>query len=210
MTQIVLVRHGETEWNAGEIFRGKADVCLNDAGLRQAELVAEYLAEFRIEAVYSSPLLRALKTAEAIASRQGLEVRIEPGLTDLGFGEWEGKPLQRVKEEYPELYAQWVEHPEKAAMPGGESLEEVKCRVVKVVGEVIAWHGGMVALVSHRVVHKVLICHLLGLDNSHFWNIKLDTCGITTFNYEDGRFILSEHNNTSFLKPLKKGKLRDF
>jgi broad specificity phosphatase PhoE len=60
------------------------------------------------------------------------------------------------------------------------------------------------------VVHKVLICALLGLDNSHFWNIKMDTCGITRFNYETGRFVLTGHNDTSFLKSLEKAPLRDF
>jgi broad specificity phosphatase PhoE len=60
------------------------------------------------------------------------------------------------------------------------------------------------------VVNKVLICALLSLDDSHFWNIRLDTCGITTFTYENGRFVLSRHNDTSFLKPLKKARLADF
>ena len=71
-------------------------------------------------------------------------------------------------------------------------------------------YEGTVVLVSHRVVNKVLICALLGLDNSHFWNIRQDTCGITTFTYENERFILAKHNDTSFLKPLQKARLGDF
>jgi len=71
-------------------------------------------------------------------------------------------------------------------------------------------HQGTVVLVTHRVVTKVLICALLGLDDSHFWNIEQSTCGITTFNYRNGQFILTEHNNTSFLKPLSQKKLADF
>jgi broad specificity phosphatase PhoE len=67
-----------------------------------------------------------------------------------------------------------------------------------------------VVLVSHRVVNKVLICALLGLDNSHFWNIKLDTCGIASFIYERGRFILTRHNDTSYLKTISKAPLTDF
>jgi broad specificity phosphatase PhoE len=210
MNQIILVRHGETEWNAGEIIRGRADVALNENGLKQAELLAGYLADFAIEAVYASPLQRTLKTAAAIAARHGLEVRSEPGLIDLSFGEWEGKPLEEVQEDYPELYRQWVKAPEKVMMPSGESLNDVRRRTLKLVNDVIARHQGTVVLVSHRVVNKVLICVLLGLDNSHFWNIRIDTCGITTFNYENSQFILIEHNNTSFLKPLNMGKLKDF
>ena len=78
------------------------------------------------------------------------------------------------------------------------------------MNELIARYEGTVILVSHRVVNKVLICALLGLDNSHFWNVRQDTCGITTFTYRNERFILSEHNNTSYLKPLPKVQLTDF
>ena len=80
-----------------------------------------------------------------------------------------------------------------------------------VVDDVVErYNKGVVALVSHRVVNKVLICALLGLGNSRFWNIKLDTCGITGFNYEGGRFILTKHNDTSYLKPIKEAPLNDF
>ena len=78
------------------------------------------------------------------------------------------------------------------------------------VDEVIAKHDGTVVLVSHRVVNKVLICALLGLDNSHFWNIKQDTGGTTTFAYQKGRFILTKHNDTSYLRPLQEAPLSDF
>ena len=77
------------------------------------------------------------------------------------------------------------------------------------VDNIIARYEGTVVLASHRVVNKVLICALLGLDNSHFWHIKQDTGGITTFIYENGRFILTEQNNTSYLKPLQKTPLSD-
>ena len=95
-------------------------------------------------------------------------------------------------------------------IPKGESLDDVGKRTVSLVDRVIANNEGTVALVSHRVIHKVIICALLGLDNSHFWNIKLDTCGITTFNYQDKRFILEKHNDTSFLKSIVRPALSDF
>ncbi len=210
MTEIILVRHGETEWNVKEVFRGKIDVELNETGMRQAELLAEYLSYSKIDAVYSSPLKRALKTAELIASYHKLDVEIAPGLTDFDYGEWQGLPHQEVKKRYEELYAQWIKNPHQMRMPAGESLNDVSERAINVVNEVVARYGGTVVLVSHRVVNKVLICALLGLVNSHFWNIRLDICGITTFTYENKRFILAEHNNASFLKPLHKTPLSDF
>ena len=210
MTEIILARHGETEWNVEEVFRGRIDIELNETGLRQAELLAEYLSGIKIDAVYSSPLKRALKTAEMIASYHKLEVEIAPGLIDFDYGNWQGLAHQEVKDKYKELYAEWINSPDQVKMPTGESLSDVRERATGVVSDVIAKHEGTVVLVSHRVVNKVLICALLGLDNSHFWNIRLDTCGITTFTYENKRFVLTEHNNTSYLKPLHQAPLSDF
>jgi probable phosphoglycerate mutase len=104
-----------------------------------------------------------------------------------------------------------MRHPDKVEMPSGESLKDVRERAIRVVDEVMAKkYEGTIVLVAHRVVNKVLICILLGLDNSHFWDIRQDTGGVTTFTYENGRFILTEHNNTSYLKALQKPPLRDF
>jgi broad specificity phosphatase PhoE len=210
MTLLILARHGETAWNVEEVFRGQIDLELNQTGIRQAELLAEYLSGQKIEAVYSSPLKRALKTAEAVAHRHQLEVEVSPGLIDGNFGQWQGLSLREVKEKYKKLYQQWAESPQLIKIPSGESLDVVRERALKVVNGVTAKHTGTVVLVSHRVVIKVLVCALLGLDNSHFWNIKQDVGGTTFFNYENGRFVLTRHNDTSYLRPLKKAELRDF
>jgi len=210
MTTVILARHGETEWNVAEVFRGRIDVDLNETGVKQAELLAEYLSNFRIDTVYSSPLKRALKTAETIAGYHKLDVEIVPGLIDFDYGEWQGLPHQEVKARYREQYAEWLNSPDKVKMLSGESLSDVRKRATGVVDSVIATHKDTVVLVSHRVVNKVLICALLGLDDSHFWNIKQDTGGITTFAYKNGRFTLTEHNNTSYLKPLHRTLLGDF
>jgi len=210
MTTIILVRHGETEWNVAEIFRGRIDVDLNETGIKQAELLAEYLSDLKINAIYSSPLKRALKTAETIAGCHKLNVEIAPGLVDFNYGEWQGMSHQEVKAKYKELYAEWLNSPDKVKMPSGESLSDVRERAMGVVDSIIARHKGTVVLVSHRVVNKVLICALLGLDDSRFWNIKQDNCGITTFVYENGRFILTENINNSYLKLLHQTLLGDF
>jgi broad specificity phosphatase PhoE len=210
MTEIILVRHGETAWNVGEIFRGRIDIELNETGIKQAELLAQHLNKVRIEAIYSSPLKRALKTAETIAGYHKLYVNSTPGLIDFNFGEWQGLSHQEVKAKYAQLYAEWINNPEQVKMSTGESLEDVRKRATGVVTDVVARYEEPVVLVSHRVVNKVLICALLGLDNSHFWNIKQDTCGMTVFNYEKGRFILTKHNDTSYLKTIYKAPQSDF
>lgn len=210
MTHIILARHGETEWNVTEVFRGRIDVELNETGVKQAELLAEYLSQWKLEAVYSSPLKRAWKTAEIIGSRHKLDVEAAPGLIDFDYGQWQGLPHQEVKDRYKELYQQWIDTPDQIKIPGGETLAEVRERALGAVNNAVARYEGRVALVSHRVVNKVLICALLGMGDSRFWNIKQDTGGITTFSYEKGQFILTEHNNTSYLQSLHQAPLGDF
>ena len=210
MTEIILARHGETDWNVEEIFRGRIDIELNETGIKQAELLAEYLGDLKIDAIYSSPLKRALKTAEMIASYHNPDMEIAPGLIDFDYGEWQGLSHEVVKDRYKELYAEWIKNPHQVEMAGGESLNDVRKRAIGVVDSVVAKYEGTVVLVSHRVVNKILICALLGLDNSHFWNIRQDTCGLTTFTYQNGQFILTKHNDTSFLKLIPKASLPDF
>jgi alpha-ribazole phosphatase len=211
MLEIILARHGETDWNAGEIFRGRADVPLNENGLKQAEMLSEYLSGEKIDIIYASPLQRAVKTAQAIAERQRLEVNIVGNLNDIDCGEWQGMPVTEVQERYPDIYRDWLDTPEQVRIPGGEGLEDVRKRVMPFVEDVAArCREGEVMLVSHRVVNKVLICNLLGLGNGSFWNIKIDTGGITRFELDGGRLVLTVHNDTSYLKSLRPVPPFDF
>jgi broad specificity phosphatase PhoE len=210
MAKLILARHGETAWNVEKIYRGRADVNLDEVGIKQAELLGKYLSNWELEAIYSSPLKRALDTANIIAHYQKVDVHVAEGLIDFDYGKWQSLPEQEAKRLYPTLHNEWHNNPHKVTMPGGESLEDVRKRAIEVVNDVLTKYQGSVVLVSHRVVNKVLICSLLGLDNSHFWNIKQDVGGITIFNYVDGRFVLTRHNDTSHLKELQKSILDDF
>lgn len=210
MTELLIIRHGETAWNTEEIFRGRADIGLSDIGLLQAKLLAEYLRDTPVEAVYSSPLKRAVTTAEGIAGTHGLKVQTEYDLIDIDYGEWQGMSLQEVGKIYNTLYIKWLQEPQNTAIPGGETLEKVRKRAVRVIEEILTKHSGTVVVIAHRVVNKVLICALLGLDNSHFWNIRQDTCGITKFGYRNGQYVLISHNDTSFQKSVSGTGMNDF
>ncbi|MFO7996535.1 MAG: histidine phosphatase family protein [Dehalococcoidia bacterium] len=100
MTTMMLVRHGDTDWNVEEIFRGRADVELNETGVKQAELLGKYLEFVPIEAVYSSPLKRALRTAEIIAGFHNIDITSCRELIDFDYGEWQGLSQDTVKERY--------------------------------------------------------------------------------------------------------------
>ena len=204
MNELLIIRHGKTSWNTADIFRGRISIGLSEKGLNQVELLSEYLSSKKIQAIYSSPLQRALQTAEAVARLHQLNVQAVPGLNDLDFGEWEGKSVQEVKNTYQDIFSLWLERPDLTKIPGGESLEDARKRVLKALDGIMDQNKeGIVVIVTHRVITKVLACALLGLDNSHFWNIDQDTCGVTTFIHNGRYFILKHHNDVSFLKNSK-------
>jgi broad specificity phosphatase PhoE len=204
MIRIILVRHGQTAWNVGagggERFRGRTDLPLDDTGLAQAHALAQRLADHPIVAVYSSPLKRAVQTAQPIAQRLGLPVQPLPGIMDINYGDWQGLSHPEVAQVYPDLYQRWLEKPHLIRFPHGESLRQVRLRGMAALKEVAARHEGQVILlVAHQVVNKVLVCAMLGLDNSHFWRIRQDNACINVFEHQDEFFTAVLINDTCHL-----------
>ncbi len=200
-THILLIRHGQTVWNAEARFRGQADVPLDETGLWQAQATAEYVAaRWPLQAVYASPMGRALQTADAIAAAQGLEAQPLDGLLDLNFGEWQGMSLSDVKARWPDLCRAWFEAPHTVHFPGGEGLDEVRQRSATALREVAARHAGeTVAMVGHTVVNRVLLCAVLGLGNDRFWYLGQDTCAVNLIEWDGKRYLLRLVNDTSHL-----------
>ena len=205
MTSIYLVRHGQTAWNKEEIFRGRTDIPLDETGLKQAEMVGQYFKGMEIHRVFSSSLSRAWQTAEKVAEPHNLKVQPLQGILDMSFGNWEGRPHQEIRETDSKTYRQWVETPHLVRLPGGEGLDDVRVRAMAGMEEVIRAHPGKtLVLVTHRDVNKILICAILGLDNSHFWQITQDTTAINLIQHKGGKYILSLMNETCHLKPLRE------
>ncbi len=203
MTRVYLVRHGTTDWNKEEIFRGRLDCKLNETGQAEARALAEYFTDIPLQAIYSSPLSRAMETAQAVAEAKALQVVPHPEFIDIDFGEWQGLPLKEVREKYSELYRLWRERPEAIHFPGGENLARVRARAWEGLQKVVRENPDKTALIlSHRVVTKVLICTVLGLDDSHFWHIKQDTTAVNCIEYNRGFFVTSLINDTCHLKSL--------
>jgi broad specificity phosphatase PhoE len=202
--RLFLIRHGETAWNKDEVFRGRFDVELNEHGLEQARLTADALRRLELSAVYSSPLSRAYDTARLIAEPHGLSVIIEPALADIDYGIWQGMSHHQVKEQCPGVYGLWTTAPQKVRFEEGESLDDVKTRALQALKQISGRHPGQnVVAVSHRVVNKVLMCALLGLDNSHFWSLRQDTCAINVIEEDDQHgYIIHGLNDTSHIQPL--------
>jgi len=173
VTRVFLIRHGQTEWNRQEVFRGRADVPLSATGHRQAEAVGRRLAGEPFSAIYCSPLSRAVATAHHLS---GPNPQPTHGLVDMSYGEWEGLSHDQVRARFPDLYARWVSAPHLVRPPKGETLAEVRQRATETLTRIVARHRGTsVAVVSHRVVNKVLLCAILGLGEAGFWRIRQDT-----------------------------------
>lgn len=205
MTSILLIRHGQTEWNRVERFRGRVDLELNEVGIKQVEATAERVAQWQVSAIYSSPLKRALRTAQVLGQRLNLEVRPLPGLIDIDFGNWQGLSPEEVASRDSLTYAQWLENPHLVRFPEGESLEQVRERVATALNDLLSQHReGTIVLVSHKVVCKVLVLSFLGLDNSHFWQVEQDVCAINLFKIGEGVPITLQLNDTCHLKGLEK------
>ena len=202
MTCIILIRHGETDWNREEHFRGRADVPLNETGRLQAEATGRRIAaEWRPSAVYASPLSRSLRTAEAIARHFDLTVQAHAGLMDIDYGQWQGLTPSEVRKRWPEMADAWYHAPQRAQIPGGETLEEVRARALEAVHEMAARHAGQtLVLVSHTVVNRVILLAVLGLDIGRFWRLRQGTCAVNVFEAEGNHYTLTSLNETYHLR----------
>jgi len=205
MTLVVLVRHGQTEWNRVERFRGQADVPLDETGLAQAEATAQRIAaEWRPVAVYSSPLSRAVKTAEAIARHFGLPVQTHGGLTDIDYGQWQGLTPDEARTRWPEMVDAWYRTPEAAQIPGGEVLDQLRFRTVVAVRELVARHRGeTIVLVGHTVVNRAILLGVLALRTHRFWHLRQDTGAINVLEVDGNEYTLVSMNDTCHLKAGK-------
>lgn len=212
-TEIFLVRHGETEWNSEGIFRGQSDIPLNHNGLKQAEATGSYLQKIDFAAVYCSPLSRARQTADAICLDRKITPTELKAFNDISFGPWEGKSYKELSSLHPEQMKIWQEHPHLHTLPGAETLDEVKHRAFSELERLAGKNRGKsVAIISHRVILKLLVLAALNLGSEAFWKIKQDTCCINIFEYtSDKGFIIVRVNETCHLQPLEEtSKQKDF
>jgi broad specificity phosphatase PhoE len=209
MAEILVIRHGETAWNRDEVFRGRADVPLSERGREQARLLGGALAGRPIEAVYSSPLSRARETAAPLAEAAGLEVAADDRLVDMSFGEWEGVPRAEVEERWGELYEMWVRAPEEFRAPRGESLAEVLARAWPAMEEIASRHE-VAAVVSHRVVCKVVLCEALGSGAAGFWRVRVDTASVSVLERGERGWVVTRVNETHHLRGMGEGDRGDF
>ncbi|MRR09416.1 histidine phosphatase family protein [bacterium] len=199
--KILLIRHGRTAWNKELVFRGGTDVPLDGAGVRQTTDLARRLRRAGLAAVYSGPLARARRTAELVAAPHRLPVTVLPGLDDMRFGAWEGRPLAAVERAHPAQFKRWKTEPWRLRIPGGTTLRQVETGAWRTLRAIAGRHRAddTVAVVSHRVVLKLLVLRMLGAGPRGFWRIALDPCSLTVAGWDGDSFALERLNDTGHL-----------
>jgi phosphoserine phosphatase len=186
--RLLLVRHGETEWNRLSRFQGQIDIPLNETGQAQAQKAADFLQDIPLDFAVTSPLSRPKETAQIILQHHSAALGDEPALKEIGHGLWEGKLEVEINTEYAAELEQWKRAPHTVQMPEGENLQQVWDR------SVAAWEGivrsapdqttGLV--VAHDAVNKCILCHVLGLQPQDIWAIKQGNGAVTVVDYPKG------------------------
>jgi probable phosphoglycerate mutase len=209
MSECILVRHAQTDWNKKQIFRGRAEVELNRTGIRHAEKTSTLLSEVNAETIYTSPLKRSLVTAQILGRPHNLKPKEVNGLIDIDYGDWQGLLQEDVQRDFPAVYQKWREEPDKVKFPGGESLKDVRDRAIKVFEEALL-NCNFFLLVSHRVVIKVILLHVLDLPLSSFWKVRQDPCAISRVERTPSGLSLISMNEGHHLYKPSKERREDF
>ena len=186
--RIILVRHGETDWNKQGRFQGQIDIPLNQNGKFQAKAASEFLKNNAIQKAFSSSLSRPKETAQIILNEHpGVKISLKDNLKEIGHGEWEGKLESEIKSDWPDLLNTWKNAPEKVQMPGGENITDVSTRSISGWNEICKdlKNEETALIVAHDAVNKTILCHLLGLTPSKIWMIKQGNGGITVIDLSE-------------------------
>lgn len=176
MTSVFLIRHGETaDEETGRVFKGTTDIPLSERGMARMQKAGEYLADFKLDVVYTSALSRCISSGTYIASHHGLNIEIEPQLNEIHFGLWEGQTFEEIKKTYPNELKAWLADLENESPPKGEHLGDAQKRVVRAFEAIVNRHNGdNCAVVAHAGTLRLILCHLLELKLSNMFKIAQD------------------------------------
>lgn len=211
-TRLLIVRHGQTDWNISGRFQGQTDIPLNATGHKQAHSLARRLAAEPLAAIYASDLQRAWLTADTIHQALPRDGRCpliaEPRLREMCFGEWEGLTYNEIQERCPGLLRRWESDLEHISPPAGETLLDMAARVQSAYQVILAAHPGRsVLLVAHGGPLQTLIAQALGMPPGRFWQIHLSNASLSELNVYSEGAIINQLNSTHHLENNQQGIL---
>ena len=199
-TVTLLLRHGQTPMSVQKRYAGLSDVPLTEVGVQQAAAAAKRLASAGLAAIVTSPLARAVRTAEEVAAATGAPVEAEEGFRETDFGAWDGLTFAEVRERWPAELTAWLADP-AVAPPGGESFADVSSRVEGALRRVLAgYQGQTVLIVSHVTPIKTLVAAALLAPPPALYRMHLDVAALCQVDwYADGPAVLRSFNDTGHL-----------
>jgi len=182
MLRLLVVRHGQTDFNAERRYQGATDVALNATGVRQAEALAQRLRAVEIDVIVSSPFERALQTARIIAQTLPCDVQVMEHFRERSLGIYEGLTSEEVKAKYPDLWGQRLTRQMNQTPPGGETMLEVGCRVLEGLGRLRKWHSDeTVVLVTHAFVARMIYGIISRVSDEQFYGYRLENGEIAEY-----------------------------
>ena len=200
MTRMIFVRHGQSQGNLDKVFVGSAESPLTELGRKQAAMTARYLADTEIDAVYSSDISRAYETGREIAAVHGLEVIKDPLFREVNGGKWTMMPYEELERMYPDSYGTWINNIGLAVCDGGESFEDVRCRVFGRAEELARGNDGKtVCIATHATAIRSFICTVYGMLGERAKDVPwVGNASVTVAEY-DGAWRLTAVNMTAHL-----------
>jgi broad specificity phosphatase PhoE len=203
--RLVIVRHGESEWNRIGRYQGHYDAPLSEMGVRQAEALAERLRTEKFHTIYASPLQRARLTGEAVHRfHPDTPFVIAPAIIELDHGEWSGLMVDEVIEKFGDGLREWRMHPTRSQMPGGESFSNILKRVLDFKEQLLKAHPDQTVLIStHDVVVKILVADALGMHMDGINQIWVTNASISVIEYGSDMTYLVSLSEAAHLSKLE-------
>ena len=199
-TTVFLARHGQTNSNVTGFLMGWSDEDLDDTGYDQARSLSARLASLPLAAVYTSPLQRTYTTATILAKPHGLELKVLDDLIEIKLGEWQGLYIDEVSKRWAELWQRSRDDPSEFTVPGGESFPQVTGRAVRAFQAVVAANQGkQVLIVTHDIIVKLVVAHILGASNSIYRRFEVNNASLSVVRVANGETRLITLNDTSHL-----------
>lgn len=222
MLRLYLIRHGQTEWNTNGRYQGQSDIPLTERGIEQAKALASnfeqtYLGGKKLEAIYSSDLQRARRTAELVAEKVGLPVELEPDFRELSFGDWEGLTHAQIAAGWEEGFKNFFTHPDLLKIPNGETFQQLQDRAVRGIRRIEAKHQAKgeehyAAVFCHGAVLRALLAYFLGMPLANVWRIRQFNTAVNIVRLEaeeDAAPGIELMNGTMHLPPELRFDLQD-
>jgi broad specificity phosphatase PhoE len=203
-TTVLLVRHGQTESNITGYFMGWSNEDISPLGYTQARNLSSRLAAFPISSIYTSPLKRTVSTARILAAPHSLEPEAMDDIIELGQGDWQGLHRDEIRKRWPEIWKQSRLDPSDVSLPNGESFQQVTDRAIRAFKKIVVDNADrQVLVVTHDVIIRMLVAHVLGVSNSIYRHLEIGNASLTTIRVEEDRVRVVNVNDTSHLDGIR-------